>query len=129
MKNFTSVRRTPKFSTLVIRPIAESCEISFRFILFLLKSKQKKSNEDRKMLQNLKNLTIHNTYLLSILAESSLGSMTSTAHPIESLTFKSSNNSSLFSSFSVFESAGNQMWSKSSAKKSHLVKQKKKTRG
>lgn len=117
MKNFTSVRRTPMFSTLVIRPIAESCEISFRFILFLMKSEQKKSNENRKMLKILKNLTIYNTYLLSILAESSLGSIISTAHPTESLTFKSSNNSSLFSSFSVFESTGNQIWSKSSTKR------------
>ena len=44
------------------------------------------------------------TNFLSILAESSLGSMTSTAHPIDSSAFKLSNNSSLFSSFSVLES-------------------------
>lgn len=45
------------------------------------------------------------SYFFNILAESSLGSMTSTAHPIDSSAFKFSNNSSLFSSFKVFESA------------------------
>lgn len=45
------------------------------------------------------------TYFFNILADSSLGSITSTAHPIDSSVFKLSNNSSLFSSFKVFESA------------------------
>lgn len=44
------------------------------------------------------------TNFFSILAESSHGSMTSTAHPMDSSAFKFSNNSSLFSSFRVFES-------------------------
>lgn len=34
-KMITSVRRTPLFSTLLIRPIADWCDISLRFILFL----------------------------------------------------------------------------------------------
>lgn len=48
------------------------------------------------------------TNFFSILADSSFGSITSTAHPIASLAFKFSNSSSLFSSFRVFESACNQ---------------------
>jgi hypothetical protein len=36
-ESFTSVRSTPILSTLSTRPMAESCDISFKFILFLLK--------------------------------------------------------------------------------------------
>uniref|UniRef100_A0A7C8ZC75 Uncharacterized protein n=1 Tax=Opuntia streptacantha TaxID=393608 RepID=A0A7C8ZC75_OPUST len=77
VSTYTSVRSTPLLSTLVTRPIAESCDISLRFILLFF----------------------------SILAESSRGSITSTAHPMDSLAFNNSNNSSLFSSLRVFESA------------------------
>lgn len=50
--------------------------------------------------------SIFNTNFFSILAESSRGSMTSTAHPIDSLALRFSNSSSRFPSFNVFESAG-----------------------
>lgn len=43
----TSVRRTPMFKTLAIRPIADSCDISFRLILFLPENKQDKMGKKR----------------------------------------------------------------------------------
>lgn len=85
--------------------MADSCEISLRFILFLQRLKEKTNVIkllDKYLLKIKHSL---DSYFFNILADSSLGSMTSTAHPIDSSAFKLSNNSSLFSSFKVFESA------------------------
>lgn len=106
-KAFTSVRRTPRSNAFLMRPMAESCDISLRFILLLQRKRTRTMVWFLKysMFSVVEDMHKLDTYFFNILADSSLGSITSTAHPIDSSVFKLSNNSSLFSSFKVFESA------------------------
>lgn len=101
------------FSTLVMRSIAESCDISFKLILFLSQTNPRDDVRNKKIKENLLKCHDFSTDFLSILAESSLGSMTSTAHPSDSSACNCSNSSSLFSSFKVFESTVTRIKSRS----------------